>query len=261
MAGFVIKLTFYEPRSNRQINTFPRMIARLLTGFVFLNSKRVTADFHIKFIDHYKAHTLMDKKSLITYINFYHQKTNHTIYTFYHISLRQFQMILNKVMETLLKKKDGFILHASSNIVRDKAFIFTGKSGAGKSTVIKLLKDKFEAFGDDSVIIVREKKEYYAYQTTYIEKESWVKKQSQRYKIGKVYFLKKANEFNIRRCIDKKLVAKKLLEQLKHESVVSTETGAKPLMNFVFNFDNFYILGFKKEKSGLIKMINDHIST
>lgn len=46
------------------------------------------------------------------------------------------QAILTNVMSDLLLKHDRFFLHASGILHRDKAFLFSGKSGDGKTTVV-----------------------------------------------------------------------------------------------------------------------------
>ncbi|MEO0185730.1 MAG: hypothetical protein ABIL20_08045, partial [candidate division WOR-3 bacterium] len=61
----------------------------------------------------------------------------------------------------------------------------------GKSTAMTLLSKKFLPVASDTVIIKKEKKEFYVYQTPFLEKDDWVKKDKKKYPLGKIFFLKK----------------------------------------------------------------------
>ncbi len=58
--------------------------------------------------------------------------------------------LLRKVNEFILKYKNGFMCHSSAIAVDGKAYLFTAKSGTGKSTHARLYR---EAFGDRVVMI------------------------------------------------------------------------------------------------------------
>lgn len=78
--------------------------------------------------------------------------------------------------EWLLADNKGFILRSSAANFNEKAYLFLGKSGAGKFTIMKLLNGKYSALADDDVIVKKESYNYYLYQSPFLEKEWWIKK-------------------------------------------------------------------------------------
>ena len=80
--------------------------------------------------------------------------------------------------------------------------------GAGKSTVIKLLRFHHPAQADDNVIIKKERiTPYFFYQTPFIEKEWWVN--PSKYQINKIFFLRKARYTRIEKNRGEKIFIKK----------------------------------------------------
>jgi hypothetical protein len=67
------------------------------------------------------------------------------------ISLESFMRILYSL---ILPDRDGVAIHASSLVRNGKAYVFPGKSGAGKTTVVKLSSDATVL--TDEISIVRE---------------------------------------------------------------------------------------------------------
>ncbi|MDP2941263.1 MAG: radical SAM protein [Candidatus Omnitrophota bacterium] len=63
----------------------------------------------------------------------------------------------------LLAERSGCILHASGVNFKGKGFIFLGSSGAGKSTIAKMLADKAEVLCDESIIVRKEKSGFVIY--------------------------------------------------------------------------------------------------
>lgn len=55
----------------------------------------------------------------------------------------------------ILADRDGFYIHSSGAILKDKGFLFVGHSGAGKTTIAEMLKDraKAEILCEDRVIV------------------------------------------------------------------------------------------------------------
>lgn len=82
--------------------------------------------------------------------------------------------ILRAVAEYFLSNGKGFLLHASAVKVENKAVVFTGKSGAGKSTHArlwkKLLGEKLDYLNDDKPIIVKKDGKFFAYGTPWTGK-------------------------------------------------------------------------------------------
>ena len=77
--------------------------------------------------------------------------------------------ILRKLVEYVVKEKDGILLHASAVAVDNEAFLFLAKSGTGKSTHTriykKLFKDRVTIVNDDKPLVRMEGGEFYVYGT------------------------------------------------------------------------------------------------
>ena len=96
---------------------------------------------------------------------------------------------------------DGFYLHASTVVVDGKAYLFSGHSGAGKSTHTRLW---LKEFGDRAVIINDDKPAlrridgvWYAYGTPWCGKDGI--NCNAKAKVAGVCFMKKADHNKIRR--------------------------------------------------------------
>mgnify|MGYP001615431686 CR=1 FL=1 len=72
---------------------------------------------------------------------------------YYHVNLGEFNLLFRDAIEDILAKEGGFLLHASSVCINHKAYVFLGNSGAGKTTILNLLKDEYHPLGDDLNII------------------------------------------------------------------------------------------------------------
>lgn len=161
----------------------------------------------------------------------------------------------------LLKKSKGFILHASSKIKNNKAYLFSGKMRAGKSTIMKLFPE-YRSFGDDSAVIVKHKDNFFLWGTPFLEKNR-VNAESRPVRLRGVYFLKKATFNKIERLDFKKgveflfknIVAFGFLKFDKRETLLIDTWQL--CYNFAKKIPTF-ILSFKKDRSfwGLIEKNN-----
>ncbi|MCJ7546622.1 MAG: radical SAM protein [Deltaproteobacteria bacterium] len=59
------------------------------------------------------------------------------------------------LLARVLADRDGCYLHASGLVLNGKGLLFVGHSGAGKSTMVKMLRDEAEILCDDRIIIRR----------------------------------------------------------------------------------------------------------
>jgi len=62
---------------------------------------------------------------------------------------RSDQLLLARVMAD----KQGFFIHSSGVIFQDRGLLFVGHSEAGKSTMVKMFKDKAEILCDDRIVV------------------------------------------------------------------------------------------------------------
>ena len=75
--------------------------------------------------------------------------------------------VLRIVHSLALTERGGFLLHAASVIRHDRAFVFTGVSGAGKTTIAKLAPADATLLTDEISCVRREAGAYSAYGTPF----------------------------------------------------------------------------------------------
>jgi radical SAM protein with 4Fe4S-binding SPASM domain len=113
------------------------------------------------------------------------------------------------LLARILPDREGFYLHSSGVVMNGKGFAFAGHSGAGKSTMVKMLSDRAEILCDDRNIIRRHNDGFYLYGT-------WSHGEIPSVSPGPaplrgIYFLEKSEENNIISLYDKKEIVKRLL--------------------------------------------------
>lgn len=83
-------------------------------------------------------------------------------------------LILNKLCIEIFEKFNGFFFHSSSLMIDNEAYVFTAKSGTGKSTHTalwrKLFGDKVKMINDDKPIIRKHNGNFYIYGTPWMGK-------------------------------------------------------------------------------------------
>lgn len=75
--------------------------------------------------------------------------------------------VLRIIHSLVLAERRGFLLHAASAIRRGRALLFAGVSGAGKTTISRLLPDDATLLSDEISYVVRKKDRYFAYGTPF----------------------------------------------------------------------------------------------
>jgi len=253
VAGFRFKIIFEKTELQYIKKKLMKDIKAILTGFIYPNSN-ISVDFCIRLVENKRFKTCCIKKT--NYIEFFTLENSKTARCSYQISVFQLEMIIRNFLLKALKDK-GFILHSSANKKGNKSILFLGDSGAGKSTIMRLLDKKYPALADDSVIIKKEHKRFFLYQTPFIEKESWVKKNSNKYIIDKIFILKKASFFKIEKILDKKFIFQNLMKQLFTEKPYYKKQ-IYSIASFVKQIDEFYYLFFTKDQNKLFKFINKY---
>ena len=126
-----------------------------------------------------------------------------------------------------LLNKDAFVMHGAAVGVGAKAYIFTAKSGTGKSTHIalwkKILGDKVYVINGDKPILRYVDDKLYVYGTPWCGKEMW--QTNTRAELGGICFLERANENKISALqpIDTvNLIMKQILVPNDAEGVIKT---------------------------------------
>ncbi|MFA6081290.1 MAG: hypothetical protein WC741_02695 [Patescibacteria group bacterium] len=252
IAGFNIKINFKSTEWEFALKLKEKEINKFWKGFITIEPVKV--DFTLNFVERSYLEVIYKKKEKKQFMSFYEEKNSKEINTFYQVSIFQFQVILRQIISRLLTN-NGFILHGSASNIHGRAFLFTGDNGAGKSTTMKLLKPYYPALADDTVIIRKENCEYYLYQTPFIEKEWWVKKNNQKLPLGKVYFLKKQNFFKEEIIKERGLIFEKIIKQFWTEEDEFMSKKTKLIYRFTHSFNNFYYFYFAKNKRKLLDFI------
>lgn len=93
----------------------------------------------------------------------------------------------------LFLQNNGFLLHSSSLAKKGVGYLFIGKHGSGKSTIIKLAKYKqdYKPFNDDYAIIRKINDEFLLFSSPFLEKNKIAIKNDSA-KVTKIFFIKKA---------------------------------------------------------------------
>lgn len=112
----------------------------------------------------------------------------------------------------ILAYRQGCILHASGVILNGKGFLFLGHSEAGKSTMVKFLKDQAEILCDDRMIIRRRPEGFRIYGTWSHGEVPLVSANSASLK--GIFFLNKAKENRITVLKDRREAFTKILSCL-----------------------------------------------
>lgn len=113
------------------------------------------------------------------------------------------------LLARILADRQGCYLHSSGVIFDDKGFLFVGHSEAGKSTMVKILKDKAEILCDDRMIVRRLPEGFRIYGTWSHGEVLNVSSNSA--PLRAILFLVKSNENHLIPLDDKKEVIRKLL--------------------------------------------------
>lgn len=255
IAGFNIRINFKNTEWVYFKEKIKKEIKEYLSEFI-VEKKIKTVDYQIDLIWEEKVNFLTTKEK-INYINLYRIDSVTKISCFYRLSIYEFHIIFRYILMQLLVNDRGFIVHASA--VKDsnnQTYIFLGKSGAGKSTIRQLLEGKYNSLADDNIILKKENNDYFLYQTPFFERDYKIKKTFKKFKIGKIFFLKKATSYILKKIIDKG----RIIELLSKQTFLPEKYRKKYFSNileFSNDFSNFYLLYFAKQKSSLLKLLKN----
>lgn len=248
--GFSIKVSMIKPRFTVFLrDKLQREIMMLFRDFVSLE-KTKEVDFTIEFRESNIMGVIPGVQSKFHFINLYEQKSQKMIRTYYSISTSQFHYIITEILSTLIKDT-GFFQHASSIIHNGKAYLFLGKSGAGKTTISTLLRKRFFRFADDLVLIRKIGGIYRCFQNPLWERNWWLSKHTESYVLGKVFFLRKSERCNISRVKNSKQILRLLLGDFTYDGV-QVKDKMEIFMKFVSEFSHFYYLDFPKDEKKVV---------
>jgi len=243
IGGFNLRLNFCFNGIDSIRKDFINRIKSYLSGFI-LSKLPNKIDYTIYIKDETRIPSLIrhNQKDFFIRLVYFGEKF---CLTFYHIGIIQFQVILIKILNLLLAKKNGFIIHCSGIVKDKKAIIFLGPPRSGKSTIIKLLKSRYKIIADDSAIIRLFDKSIYVFQTPFIEKNYWFKRSFKYYSLGGIYFLKKSNNFRIYPIKNLTEITQKIMPQISTEPQ-NLKNTAKAVFKTIKRNKNINVLAFQK---------------
>lgn len=253
ISGFNFEIVLHTPSDKQLYNNFLKNFNYEYKNFIKDNLKE-KADITIEIIDgHFNVLSKKLDQKIYKFIYFYKILSSKKILTFYYISIYQFKEIILNLLQKLTIN-DGFILHASGNLLEQKVILFTGNSGAGKSTAMKLLRNKFTPLYDDSVIVRYVRNTFWAYQIPIDEKYSFIKKNLDCYEIKYFFFIKKGKKCSIQKIEDKNKIINLFSAQFWSDKKYISKK-LEMLIKFVYKNDFFYYFTFPKNKKMMTKFI------
>lgn len=246
IAGFNITATFKLSATSNLSREYK--LAFTSSYKDFLTPKRnKKINFLLEFRDRPKKYQAKHKKSRLI------SEGKNKIVIFYQDYI-PFWLVMQNAIYILCSNNNGIVIHASSAAYDDTAFLFIGRSGAGKSTIIRLLKPAFTPLSDDITIIRKNRHNFYLYQQP-IPERNYYQASSKPFIIRKVYFLEKSDNFRVEKIVNKEYVLLRLLKELK----VSDERIVKNLMSFTSIFNGFFFLHFPKSRAKILKSFKKEI--
>lgn len=186
------------------------------------------------------------KTSKIDYLISTNSQNKQNKKTIYINALKSSAQIINSIIYLLENNSNNSLifLHASAIATRKGACLFLGNSGAGKSTIVQLLR-KFRPFADDSVIIKKVGLHYFVYQTPFVDKNRPAYLTKRGIKLDRIYCIQKSkkNAIHSINSIDK------ILSNLSTQLWLD-KRNKKHKIAFLFELTKtirFYNLSFTKE--------------
>jgi len=158
------------------------------------------------------------------------------------------QLLLSRIFAD----RNAITLHASGMIINGAGLIFTGKSGAGKSTIATLLKDEGELLCDEFMII-REWKDGFRIHGTWSHGDIPDVSNSEA-PMKALLFLEKSNHNRLEKLTETKKIISRLIPRLM-QPLVTTDWWEKSLSTIERLVKNVPAYLVKFDKSGEIRNV------
>jgi len=149
----------------------------------------------------------------------------------------------------LLADRNGCILHSCGVGMDGKGLLFAGNSGAGKSTIARLLKGKAEILCDDRIIVKKETRGFNIYGTWSHGEVEDISNSS--FPLKGIFFLEKSEKNYLLPLKDKKEVMVRLLARLV-KSFVTAQWWAKTIPIIIKISDEVPCYSLCFDKSGQV---------
>lgn len=267
IAGVNIRAVFNKtthPSTSDSKKEIQKQITHKFKGFIHSKPKK-EAEYFINFVEpKIDPHAILfyNPKKMY-YLRAFKGLDEKSVEVYYSISVQQFQYVITHLLTTHLLKNKGFIIHSSAIANKKNCYMFLGLSGAGKSTIARLLGRKFQILGDDIGIIKKENGVYNYYHSHHTDRINIIKN-SEGYFLKKAFIIKKSKSFKIEKIKDKNRILEKLALFNEVGRMLNFSTKKNNLQNkyighlldFVASFDEFYYLYFAKNSKKLIELMS-----
>lgn len=140
-------------------------IQKLYARYIIPYAPNVTVyhDLQFRFLKR-PPRVFVDHNDKTHYVEFSRTLSNKTTEIYYHVSLYDVNQLLLKILHNNLISSNGFLLHASSILLKNDLYIFIAPSAGGKSTIAQVANGNLSLFSDDSLAIIKTNDTYHAYQ-------------------------------------------------------------------------------------------------
>jgi len=254
IAGFVLKLMF---KVRGKVDARAKKYILSYFGPFILQKKVGKVDYSIELLERDGVREIKRKQSIKIKNDIFiklcsEDKKKKKITAFFPIVLYDLELILRLIFFNLLKKHHSFCVHSGAALLNKKtAYLFLGESGAGKSTVLKLLKRDMMPIYDDIGFIKKEKNTYSLYAAPYREKNQY-KKNNSRFIIDKIFIIKKSLHFGIEKVSDTDLSL--LIKTIASHILVNKDR--RDILDFIAKHGgDFYYLYFSHKDNNLAKKL------
>ncbi len=187
MGSFKICIAGYVFKLNIDDDFLFTLISNKYSHFASRKPQNVTMNFH--FHRGKKIYKIRKSDFNRKIINFKMIMKDEEFFTVIHDNFYLFDNILASIIYYWLLRKNILVLHASGVIKNKKAYIFSGKPGAGKTTIAKFSKGTI--MNDNEIIIRRINSQFIAFSSPLQRRDLATKNEYA--PISAIFFLKRRN--------------------------------------------------------------------
>lgn len=261
VANFNIGIELHEETRSYIKNIFINMYIKKYKNFLVQDSPKLDFTIKIKSTDLFAMIIKQDKERIkkYFYLNFVIDERNRIAYTTYYISEIQFDTLMKTILYGLLTKNNGFFIHGSAVLHKNNALVFIGKSGAGKSTISKMLSTNMPTLADDIFIIRKITNIFYFFQTPFFETNWNYQRTNKKYPISNFIFLSQGKINQIKKENNHSYIYSRLLEQIIFENKSITKRQFK-LINTLITSYYFSTLKFTLQRKTVTRLLNQFLN-